>query len=388
MAQSIGVAVIGAGMAGRAHCNAYRTAPTLYDLDRPAVRLVAVADAHPPFAADAARRYGFARAETSWQAIAAAPDIDAVSVVVANPLHREIVEALLAAGKHVLCEKPLAPSVADAESMVAAAAGTGLVAAIGFTFRRSPAIEALRQLVHGGLGPVRHVVGNYWCDYGHDPERPMSWRYLGGPGSGVLADVGSHLVDLAEFFCGPTTAVHGTTMTTIVPDRPRPLGTAVGHAAGVAVSTERERVQNEDICTFTTGYQDGAVGTFSVSRVAYGHPNSLRLDLFCADGSASFDLTRPGELTVTDGTAGGARTVLIGPEHPYMARGLPMDFPSVGHGQNDFFVFQARAFLDQIAGIDGLPPCPDLAHGLHNLRVLDAVTNATDKPVTLGEAPR
>jgi predicted dehydrogenase len=385
---SIGVAVIGAGMVGRAHANAYRNAATVFGLDLPAPRLVAVADLHEPFAADAAARYGFARAETDWRAVVESPEVDAVSVAVANNLHREITEAALAAGKHVLCEKPLAPSIADAQAMIeAAAAAPGQVDAVGFTFRRSPAINAIKQQVEGALGPVRHFVGNYWCDYGYDPGRPMSWRYLGGPGSGVLADIGSHLVDLAEFFCGPTAGVQGATMATLVPERPRPLGVAVGHAGGVQVSDERVPVENEDVCTFTTSYASGAVGTFSLSRVAFGHANTLRIDLFCENGTASFDLTRPAEFTIADpGPAtpvNGVRTVFIGPWHPYLAQGLPMDFPTVGHGQNDFFVYQARAFLDQIAGSVTLPPCPDMAHGLHNLRVLDAVVAATDKPVQL-----
>src|SRR5438445_7628642 len=188
----IGVAVIGAGMAGRSHAYAYRAATTVFDDRLPAVRLVAIADTNQQFAADAAHRYGFARAETSWQALAAADDIDAVSVVVANPLHREIVEGLLAAGKHVLCEKPLAPSVGDAEAMVAAAKVSGRQTATGFTFRRSPAINAVRvQLASGSIGRPLHLDGHYWCDYGCDPLGPMSWRYKGGPGSGALADIGA-----------------------------------------------------------------------------------------------------------------------------------------------------------------------------------------------------
>jgi predicted dehydrogenase len=385
---SPGVAVIGAGMVGRAHANAYRNAATVFTPGRPAPRLIAIADTHEPFAADAATRYGFVRTETDWRAVIDAPDVDAVTVAVANNLHREIVEAALAAGKHVLCEKPLAPSLDDAQAMVDAGAASDRVAAVGFTFRRSPAINAiLEQVRNGGLGQVRHIVGNYFTDYGFDPQRPMSWRYLGGPGSGVLADIGSHLVDLAEFFCGPTTSVQGTSMSTLIATRPKPLGVAVGHAGGVELSDEHVPVENEDLCTFTTTYAGGTLGTFSLSRVAFGHANTLRLELFCENGTASFDLTRPGEFSIIDGTPGqsvnGARQVFIGPWHPYVARGLPMDFPTVGHGQNDFFVFQARAFLDQIAGIEELPPCPDLAHGLHNLRVLDAVVSATDKPVLL-----
>jgi predicted dehydrogenase len=388
---SIGVAVIGAGMAGRAHANGYRSASTVFSSDLPEVRLVAIADAHEPFAVDAAKRYGYERAETSWQAIVEAPDIDAVSVVVANTMHREIVEALLAAGKHVLCEKPLAPSVADAEAMVDAAERSDRVAAVGFTFRRSPAINAIRQqTTEGGLGRVMHFNGHYWCDYGFDPNAPMSWRYRGGPGSGALADIGSHLVDLGEFLCGPVESVRGTVLSTLIPDRPLPLGAAVGHAGGVQVSETREPVENEDIVTFTATFAGGAVGTFSVSRIAFGLPNSLGFEVFCAGGAASFDLARPAEFTIADRTpaepVNGYRQVLVGPAHPYIGRGLPMDFPSVGHGQNEFFTFQARAFLDQIAGLDHLPPCPSMADGLHNLRVLDAIVRAANgdgKPVSI-----
>jgi predicted dehydrogenase len=375
---SIGVAVIGAGMAGRAHANGYRSAPAVFSADLPQVRLVAIADAHEPFAVDTARRYGYERAETSWQAIAEAADIDAVSVVVANDLHREIVEALLDAGKHVLCEKPLAPSVADGQAMVDRAEKSDRVAAVGFTFRRSPAINAIRQQVtEGVLGPVMHFNGHYWCDYGFNPDAPMSWRYKGAPGSGALADIGTHLVDLGEFLCGPVESVRGTVLSTVVADRPIALGAAVGHAAAVPVSDVREPVENEDIATFSATFADGATGTFSVSRIAYGMANALGFEVFCRSGAAAFDLSRAAEFTIADPTpapvVNGYRQVQIGPAHPYITRGIPMDFPSVGHGQNDFFTFQARAFLDEIAGLDELPRCPRLAEGLHNLRVLDAI---------------
>jgi predicted dehydrogenase len=378
---SIGVAVIGAGMAGRAHAAGYRSAPTVFGTDLPEVRLVAIADAHEPFAADTARRYGYERAETGWQAIAAAEDIDAVSVVVANDLHRPIVEALLDAGKHVLCEKPLAPSVADGQAMAERAEKSDRVAAVGFTFRRSPAINAIRQQVTAGvLGPVRHFNGHYWCDYGFDPDAPMSWRYRGGPGSGALADIGTHLVDVGEFLCGPVESVRGTVLSTVGPDRPVPLGTAVGHAAGVPVSDTRQPVENEDIATFTATFAGGATGTFSVSRIAYGLANALGFEAFCERGAAAFDLSRASEFTIADQAPGrevnGYRQVLIGPDHPYITRGLPMDFPSVGHGQSDFFTFQARAFLDEIAGLDRLPRCPSLADGVHNLRVLETVVSS------------
>src|SRR2546430_1556787 len=125
------------------------------------------------------------------------------------------------------------------------------VAGIGFTFRRSPAMNAIReQITEGGLGAPVHFSGHYWCDYGVSPEARMSWRYRGGPGTGALADIGTHLVDVAEFLCGPVQSVRGTVLRTMVPDRPVPLGTAVGHAGGVPLSDVREPVENEDIATF------------------------------------------------------------------------------------------------------------------------------------------
>ncbi|WP_214368800.1 Gfo/Idh/MocA family protein [Pseudonocardia sp. H11422] len=373
----LGTAVIGAGMAGRAHAAGYRVAPTLFGAGLPVVRLVAIADVNAGFAADAARRYGFERAESDWKAVATAPDVDVVSVVVANPLHREIVEGLLDAGKHVLCEKPMAPTVADAEAMVAAAQASVREAAVGFSFRRSPAISAIREQVRGGaIGRPLAFEGHYWCDYGVDPARPMSWRYQGRPGSGALADIGSHTVDVAEFVCGPIVAVRGAVLSTVVTERPVPVGTAMGHAA-VEVSDVREPVTNDDQVAFTATFASGATGTFSASRVAFGHPNTLAFTVLGERGAATFDLNRPGEFGVADDTAPdatpGYRQVLVRPGHPYVSGGFAMDFPAMGHGQNDFFGLQARAFLEQVAGIEGLPRCASFAEGLHNLRLLDAV---------------
>jgi predicted dehydrogenase len=377
---SLGVAVIGAGMAGRAHIAGYRAASTLYGPDLPGIRLVAVADAYPGLAEQTAARFGYARGETDWKAIAGADDIDVVSIVVANHLHREMAEGLLAAGKHVLCEKPMAPSIEDAEAMTRAAEAAGTQSGIGFTFRRSPAINAIREQVeHGTLGRPVHFNGHYWCDYGVDADAPMSWRYKGGPGSGALADIGSHVIDVAEFVCGPITAVRGGVLHTAVTERALALGNVVGHAKA-ALSDIREPVENEDLVTFTATFASGATATMSASRVAYGLPNSLGFELFTANGAATFDLARAGEFGFVDGAPASAtqgyRQVLIGPEHPYLQGGLAMDFPSVNYGQNDLFVFQARAFLEQVAGVGKLPPVPSFAHGLRNLRLLAAIVES------------
>jgi predicted dehydrogenase len=380
---SIGVAVIGAGMAGRSHVAGYRSATTVEGPALPEVRLVAVADVNAELADATARRFGYQRAETDWQAVATADDIDVVSVVVANHLHREIVEGLLAAGKHVLCEKPMAPSVEDGEAMLAAArsaAKNGVRSALGFTFRRSPAISAIReQLRAQALGPVTHFNGHYWCDYGCDPGAPMSWRYQGGPGSGALSDIGSHLLDLAEFACGPIESVTGAVLSTQITERALPLGSVIGHGAA-ELSQDYRPVENEDLVAVTVAFESGAIGTLSVSRVAFGHPNALGFEVFGQKGAATFDLERAGEFGFADGSApagvSGYRQVLVGPGHPYLTGGLPMDFPGVGYGQNDLFTWQARAFLDQVAGVDGLPAPASFEEGVHNLRLLAAVVES------------
>lgn len=370
-----GVAVVGAGMAGRAHAAAYRSASTVFGLDRPEVRLVAIADVNTGLAEDVRRRYGFERSERDWRALAAAADVDAVSVAVGNPLHRELVETLLAAGKHVLCEKPLAPSVADGEAMAEAAARADRVASIGYTYRRSPAVAAIREELARGLGEPVHFAGHAWYDYALDPLTPMSWRYRGGTGTGIVADTGSHLVDLAEFLCGPVHEVSGALFATVVPERPVPAGPTVGHVRA-ELTAERAPVDNEDIATFTARFASGALGTFSASRVAHALPDGLGFDLFCTTGSAGFDLQRASEFTVSDSAADGHRQVFVGPGHPYVRNGLAVDSPGAGHGTGDLFTFQARAFLDEIAGIKELPACATLADGLHGLRVLAAVVES------------
>lgn len=374
---TIGVAVIGAGMAGRAHCAGYRTAPTLFDPPLPPIRYAAVVDANSSVATDAATRYGYERAGTDWRELLDDDTVDVVSVVVANHLHRQIVESLLAAGKHVLCEKPLAASIEDATAMVAAAAAhPGQVTGTGFVYRRQPAVAATKELLAERLGNVSHFNGRYWCDYASSPLTPMSWRYQGGPGTGALSDIGSHLIDLSEFLCGPMTSVGGAAFATLVTERAEAVGTTYGHARA-ELSDVVHPVQNDDVATFTASFASGAVGTFSVSRVAPGLANSMAFDVMAQRGSVRWDMDRPAEFSLLADMSGdgydGSRTILAGPAHPYIRGGLPMDFPGCSFGVGDLFGYQARAFLEQVAGIDGLPPVAPFADGLRDLTVIDAV---------------
>ncbi|MCB0911818.1 MAG: Gfo/Idh/MocA family oxidoreductase, partial [Propionibacteriaceae bacterium] len=186
---ALGVAVIGAGMAGKAHIAAYKVAPTLYESVLPELRYVSIGDVNAEIGEATAKRYGFERSDTDWRAIADDPDIDVVSVVIANSLHLEVVKGLLEAGKHVLCEKPLADTLESAREMARLAKEASSIARIGLTFRRQPGIAAIKRWIEDGtLGKVNHFSGRYWCDYGCNPKGPMSWRFSGPMGSGALAD--------------------------------------------------------------------------------------------------------------------------------------------------------------------------------------------------------
>ncbi len=380
---SLGVAVIGAGMAGKAHAAAYRNAPALYDSILPEVRLVSIADAYAPAGEAAAKRFGYSRFDTSWQAIAEADDVDVVSVVVANHLHREIVEGLLSAGKHVLCEKPLSDTLDDARAMAKAADNAGTLARIGLTFRRAPGIAFIRELVQSGrLGNVLHVSIRYWTDYAADPKSAISWRFKGPAGSGALADVGSHASYLAEFLAGQAVNVSGGRFSTVISERPKPLGAVSGHGHS-AVSDEYDTVENDDYATFSLGFDSGAAGTIEVSRVAAGHANDLQIEVFGERGAAKFNQTRPSEiqLLVNEGPAAeqGYRRIALGNPHPYIAGGMPIDVSGVGFGQNEGFLFQARAFLEEVAGLEesvSLPRNADFHEGVHNMELLAAVAES------------
>lgn len=385
MSKTLSVAVIGAGMAGRTHANAWRQVNTVYHSDLPRIRLAAIADAHLPFAESAAKAYGYERATDDWRDLVTDPSIDIVSIVVANSLHREMAEALVTAGKHVLCEKPLTDTLEDAAAMAELEAGCDVITGVGYCYRRNPGIAKIAELVSdGALGITSHFNGSYWCDYGADPRTPIAWRYTGPMGSGALGDVGSHLIDVAELICGPIASVSGAVLATVIPDRPRPSGVVMG-GRGVTddtVDAELVPVTNDDVATFTARFASGVVGTFSVSRVACGTPNSLRFEVVGNRGRADFDMARAGEITVTDSTSPtglqGPRQVLINPDFPYFADGSSMAFGGVGFTQIEQFTYQAHAFLQQVAGItDGaLPPCASFADGYRELRIADAIARS------------
>ncbi|PZE88368.1 Gfo/Idh/MocA family protein [Curtobacterium sp. MCBD17_008] len=374
------VAMIGHGFMGAAHSQAWRVAPRFFPLDREPEMTVVVG--RDPERTEAARaRFGWQRAETDWRRVVEDPDIDVVDVCSPGSSHVEVAIAALEAGKHVLCEKPLANTVAEAEAMVAAAesaAGRGVRSMVGFSYRRVPALAFARRLVQAGrIGEVRQARALYLQDWLTDADGPMTWRLDAAlAGSGSLGDIGAHAVDLVEHITGARLGSVSGTLETFVHERPL-LADGVG-LSGTA-SEERGQVTVDDAAWFLGRLTGGAarpggtVASFEATRYATGRKNGLTIEISGSTGAIVFDLEAMNELRVYDATApageqGFRRVLVTEPEHPYMANWWP-----TGHtiGYEHTFVHEVVDFVTAIT--TGQQPEPSFAVGLHVQDVLDAV---------------
>lgn len=372
--KTIRVAMIGHGFMGVAHSQAWRVAPRFFDLPaRPVMSVLVGRDAGS--ASAAAQRLGWESSSDDWREVVARPDIDLVDICSPGDSHAEIAIAALRAGKHVLCEKPLANTVAEAEAMSEAAsvaASRGVYAMVGFSYRRVPAITFARDLLRAGrIGTLRRVQAAYLQDWLVDENGPMTWRLdKDRAGSGSLGDIGAHAVDAVQFITGQTFEQVSGTLETFV--RERPL-LAEGIGLGGTPSTERGVVTVDDAAYFTARLSGGAVATVEATRFATGRKNAFRLEFSGSRGAVSFDLERMNELEFYDGDdpAGeqGFRRILVTePEHPYAGAWWPTGH---GLGYEHAFSHQVRDLLVDIAA--GRQPEPSFADGLQVQRVLDAV---------------
>ena len=368
------VAMIGHGFMGAAHSQAWRVAPRFFDL--PYEPELAVLVGHDSSrAAAAAERFGWHSFATDWREVVARDDIDLIDICTPGDSHVDIAIAALAAGKHVLCEKPLANSVADAERMTATAdeaAQHGVFAMVGFSYRRVPAITFARDIVRSGrIGEVRRVQANYLQDWLVDENGPMTWRLDKAlAGSGSLGDIGAHAVDAVQFITGQSVTEVSGTLHTFVTERPL-LGEKVG--LGGTASSERGAVTVDDSALFSARLRDGALASFEATRFATGRKNAFRLEFSGSLGALSFDLERMNELDFYDGTEpkgeqGFRRILVTEPEHPYAAAWWPTGH---GLGYEHPFSHQVRDLLVDIAA--SRQPEPSFADGLQIQRVLDAV---------------
>jgi predicted dehydrogenase len=376
---TLAVGMVGHAFMGNAHSQAWRTAPRFFDLPLdPVMQVLCGRDAGR--AAEAAARLGWAESETDWRRLVDRPDVDLVDICTPGDSHAEIAIAALAAGKHVLCEKPLANTVAEAEAMTAAAekaAAQGVLAMVGFTYRRVPAVALARQLVQEGrIGEIRHVRAQYLQDWIADAEAPLSWRLdKEKAGSGALGDIGAHIIDLTQHITGQHVTEVSGQLETFVKERP----VAAEHS-GLSGSAGEGRgpVTVDDAAVFIARFTGGGLGVFEATRFATGRKNAIRIEINGSAGSLAFDFEDMNVLELFDAsepaeTAGFRRILVTEPEHPYVGAWWP---PGHGLGYEHGFTHQVVDLVRAVA--DGTQPTPSFADGLQVQRVLAAVETSSD----------
>ena len=366
------IAMVGTGFMGRMHTHAWRSAPRFFDLPADPMPTLLVGR-RPDTTARAASRLGWPEHTTDWREAVERPDIDVVDICTPGDTHAQIALTALAAGKHVLCEKPLANPVADADMMADAAAHATSVAMCGFSYRRTPALALARELIIAGrVGEIRHVRAQYLQDWLSDADAPHTWRLeRARAGSGALGDIGAHSIDTAQWLTGQRISAVSAVTRTFVASRPRRA--AVEGLGGVAADpADRLPVTVDDAAAFTARFEGGALGVFEATRMATGRRNANRIEINGDRGSIAFDFERMNELEVYDAAGDAAqgfrRVQVTEARHPYAGAWWPAGH---GLGYEHLFTHQAVDFIRAVAG--GIPASPTFADAAHVQRILNAI---------------
>ncbi|MFJ2620487.1 Gfo/Idh/MocA family protein [Glutamicibacter sp. NPDC087344] len=360
--------MVGHGFMGAAHSQGWRTAHRVFQMPASPQMAVLVGRDGAKTAA-AAVKWGWEAHSTNWREVIEREDIDIIDIVTPGASHAEIAIAALEAGKHVLCEKPLANTVDEAQLMAQAAeraAARGVQSMVGFTYRRVPAATLMRQLIaQGVLGQIQQVRASYRQDWLVDPAAPLSWRLQQEQaGSGALGDIGAHAIDLVQFTTGLRTEQVSGVLQTVTEHRPLADGSGFG------------QVSVDDLALFTGRLSNGALASFEASRVATGRKNALSIEVSGSKGALAFDLEDLNSLQYYNREdpqeIQGFRKILVTePVHPYLSGWWP-----AGHmlGYEHGFSHQVKDLVEAI--IHGTPAHSTFAEGLGVQQVLDAVSRS------------
>lgn len=359
--KKLNVAMIGYDFMGRAHSNAWRqVARFMRDVPFEPVMKV-VAGRTEAKVKEAAERLGWEEYATRWEDVIARKDIDIIDICTPGDSHMPIAIAAAEAKKNILCEKPLANTLADAEKMWGAATKAGVIHMLCHNYRRCPAVALAKQLIDAGkIGKIYHYRGTYLQDWIVDPAFPRVWRLeKSRAGSGSLGDILSHTMDLSRYLVGEPVEVNGL-LETFITERPLPDNPA-----------KKGPVDVDDAALSLVRYDNGAVGYLEGTRFATGRKNYNRFEINGAKGSIVWDLEQLNELQlyVEEGPNSGFRTISVTDgKHPYVGAWWPP-----GHiiGYEHSFTHTVYDFLRAIA--EQKLPSPSFEDGYKNQRVLDAI---------------
>ncbi|MBZ9983250.1 MULTISPECIES: Gfo/Idh/MocA family oxidoreductase [unclassified Mesorhizobium] len=375
MTKTLNVAMIGGGFMGKAHALAYATMPMFF-WPAPAIPVrKVVVDITETLADEGRRRYGFEESSADWRSVVTRSDIDVIDIVTPNDSHAAIAIAAAEAGKHIICEKPLARGGDEAKTMLDAVNKAGVIHMVAFNYRRTPAVALARQYIEEGrIGKILNFRGTYLQDWSADPDSPLSWRFQKKiAGSGSIGDIGTHVVDLARYLVGEIAEVSALVRTY---NKTRPIQRGNLDRLGAAernTDTERAEVDVDDEVMTLLKFADGAIGSLEATRNAYGRNNFITFEIHGTKGSIAFNYERRDELQVMfaddPADARGFRSVYSGPAHPYGSGLWPI--PALGIGYSETKIVECFDFFSAI--VSGKQPLPNFEDGYKTERVADAL---------------
>ncbi len=383
MTDQLNIALLGTKFMGRAHSNAWLNVSRFFDV-APAPVMHTVVGRNAGELASFATRWGWANTSTDWAATVADEAVDLVDIGTPNNLHAGPAIAALAAGKHVVCEKPLAATLSEAEEMAAVAAEAPGRTFVWYNYRRVPAVAFAHRLVkQGALGRIYHARAAYLQSWG-GPDTPLLWRFQSDvAGSGAHGDLNAHIIDAVRFVTGEeVTSVEGAIEHTFIEEREVLSDSAGGEIAGAGASTAGAKAPStvDDTVMFLARLSGGGLASFEASRLATGYHNANRFEIHGELGALRFDFERMNELDFYDASGdtatAGWRTIDVtrgGDGHPYAEAWWP---DSHGLGYEHGFVNQAADILLSLGGGTPVVPLPDFADALRTQRVLHAAVES------------
>ncbi|MDO5723834.1 MAG: Gfo/Idh/MocA family oxidoreductase [Flaviflexus sp.] len=384
--KTLGVGVAGLGWMGRLHARSYRQLAERFPEIDAQIRLVVASDPLETNRDVAVRELGFDKAVNDFDELLADPDVDVVSICTPNYLHRDMALAAIKAGKPFWIEKPMGVSAAQSREIAEAVEEAGLVSAVGFNYRHTPAILKMRELVRSGrLGRITNVRAWLIADYASDPDGPLTWRYdRERAGAGVVGDLMSHGADLVQFVCGRIAQVSALT-DTFIASRPIPSKIGVGHG-GWEISNEVGPVGNEDYVAMLVRLDSGAVGTLESCRVSVGPRAEYILEVYGTEGSVRWNFEHLNDLEVCVGRTGefqGYTRVMAGPDFPQFGRYQPGAGTSMGF--DDMKATEAALFIRSVLADRQL--APSAADGWAAAEVDDATVRSASSGTWEDVAP-
>lgn len=379
----LNVALVGAGFMGKAHTVAYSNMPKFFWPAPAYPVLKTLCDIDPKIAEDSCERFGYEKWCTDWHDVVNDPEIDIVSICTPNNAHAPIAIAALNAGKHVLCEKPIASTRKDAEAMAAAAAEAakkGVISMNAYQYRRVPALVLAKKFIdEGSIGKILNVRCTYLQSWSADPSSPLSWRFQKDiAGAGTLGDIASHVIDIAQMLAGDIESVVSTVKTYITERPVQEGGVDLLGTVKLGPDAKKAPVDVDDENSFLVKFKSGAVGSIEATRNAWGRNNFITVELHGTEGSLYFNYERLNELQVCfakdPDDRRGFKTIYTGPAHFYGE--VTWNIPGMNIGYGELKTIEIYDFIKAI--VEGEQPTTNFQVGYGVEKVCDAVMKSSE----------